>query len=441
MMIRLLAVSLAYFSVASAQGEKYEALPVLAANKIFPGVPLKGEYYQVLPDVTTDGFLTRTVINSGFGEFAAVGPGMLDIRLNEIEALSSLETFESSEEFQHGAKESVSDKTEGLKKLIDNPKETAQGIGEGVGRFFKRAARATKTGVQKAGDILNEKTPGALDESGAGANLPGASQAADSANSVNKYAQVAGASGRVALNILGFDDARRKLAKRLAVDPYTTNPVLDKRLDEVTQSIFAGDLAVDIATALIPGGTLVSASNVATDWVWDTPPGDLRVEIEQSLIAIGVSKENVDRFLRHQWYPLTYQALLTQSLESLEGVEGRVDIFPLVLTVTSFDQGRFVVNSLRMSAQYHESVRPINALTVHGTLVARDDSGAMVVTAPVDYMSWVEPLDAFTAQEVFSNRNKIMYITGAMTAKARNNLQKRGWETHEKSDLLVLLSQ
>jgi len=86
--------------------------------------------------------------------------------------------------------------------------------------------------------------------------------------------------------------------------------------------------------------------------------------------------------------------------------------------VTFFDQARFVVISLRMSAQYHEPVHPLKALTVYGALAALDESGTMVVTAPVDYMSWVEPLDALTAQEVFSNRNKIMYITGEMSAKA-----------------------
>ena len=75
------------------------------------------------------------------------------------------------------------------------------------------------------------------------------------------------------MNILGFDDSRRKLAKRLGVDPYTTNMVLDEKLDEVTWSIFAGDFGIDVATSLIPGSIVVTTSSLVTNWVWDTPPG------------------------------------------------------------------------------------------------------------------------------------------------------------------------
>ena len=423
-----------------AHAEDYEPLPLLTAKSLFPDIALKTEHYEVMPQVSTDGFLTRTVIKYKYGEFEAVGPGMLKIRLNEIEALTKLEEFESSDEFKQGAGESLSDKKGGIQQLVENPKETAQGMSEGVGRFFKRVGRTAKTGYQTAGDILDEKTPGTHDEDGPGANLPGALTINAEPDKANKYQKVAGITGQVGLDILGFDDSRRNLARRLAVDPYTTNRVLDEKLDDVTKSIFAGDFAVDVVTTMIPGGALVSATTIATDWVWDIPPGDLYVKIEKMLLGMGVSEENTDKFLRNSWYPLSYKTLLANSLDLLKGVRGREDIFPLVLTVTTFDQARFVTNSLRMTAQYHKSVRPIEEIGVYGTLVATDADSTLVVTAPVDYMSWVKQLDDFSSQEMFKDGEKKIYIVGITTTKARNKLESRGWNINENSELLDILA-
>ena len=423
----------------SVQAEDYEKPPTVSASKIFTDVALKGEQYEVRSKVPTDGFLTRSVIDSDFGEFVAVGPGMLRIRLNEIEALGKLEKFENSEEFQRGVKESASEKKGGVEQLVENPKDTLEGIGEGVGRFFKRTARSAKTGLQTAGDVIQEKSPGAPEEQGPGAKLPGAALSSEAKDTESKYAKVARASGEAALNVLGFDDARRRLAKRLAVDPYTTNRVLDEKLDEVTRSIFAGDFAIDIATSLIPGGTLVSTSNLVTNWVWDTPPGDLRVRIEESLRGMGVPQADIDRLLRHRWYPLSFQATMTTELESLKGVEGRAGIMPLALSVTTFDQAAFVVRTLRMIARYHETVAPVKSLLVHGTIVAQNDDRTFIVTAPVDYLSWNVDLDTFSSRNEFSGRNEL-HISGVMTDRARSELKKRGWETTENSDLLVPIS-
>jgi hypothetical protein len=128
---------------------------------------------------------------------------MLEMRLNEIEALAKLEELEGSDEFQRAMKDSAGEKTGGLEKIIDNPKESVEGMAEGIGRFFKRSYRSAKTGVQTAADVAQEKSPGSIEGSGPGASLEEATVDGES-----KYAKVARASGDVALNLLGFDDAR-----------------------------------------------------------------------------------------------------------------------------------------------------------------------------------------------------------------------------------------
>lgn len=419
--------------LSSAFAADYESPPSIPFDMVFHEVAIKGDNYSVAPSVPTDGFLTRAVIDSEFGEFVALGPGMLEIRLHEIDALVKLQTFEASDEFQRGAKESAQEKLSGLKQVYEKPKEAAAGISAGVSRFFKRSYRATKTGVQTINDVVHDRTPGSIE--GAGAKLPGNQQSQALSDSESKYKKAAKASGSAAVNILGFDDSRRKLAKRLGVDPYTTNPVLDEKLDEVTWSIFAGDFGIDVATSLIPGSIVVTTSSLVTNWVWDTPPGDLRVKIEQTLLGIGVSQEDVDRLLRHRAYPLSYQAALTAAMEAMGEVNGHENTMPLALSVQTVDQARFVVNTMRMLQRYHETVQPLREIDVQGTVFAITDKDTMVIAAPVDYVSWSEMLDRFSANDRFSSKPRELYIAGTMTTMASEQLSKRGWIVHQNSDL------
>ncbi len=431
------AISLA-IAITPAWAADYEKPPTLPAAKLFPGTPLKGKHYTIESKVRTDGFLTAAEIKTEFGNFVALGPGMLEIRLNEIDALVKLKTFEASDEFQRGAKESANEKWAGLKQVYDKPKEAAAGISEGVNRFFKRTVRATKTGAQTVNDVYHKRTPGSID--GAGANLPGKAQSQALPDGESKYKKAARASGSTAVNILGFDDSRRKLAKRLGVDPYTTNLILDEKLDEVTWSIFAGDFGIDLATSLIPGSIVVTTSSLVTNWVWDTPPGDLRVKIEETLLKAGISQEDIDRLLRHRSYPLSYQAALTTTLEGLAKVDGHEDIMPLVLSVTTVDQARFVVNTMRMLQRYHETVEPLNFIAIQGTVFATNTKGSLVITAPADYVSWSEMMDNFSGQKKFTGQKHELHSAGAMSQLAKSHFEERGWELHENSKLFQLIS-
>ena len=72
----------------------YESPPTLLASELAKGAQLNGPHYRVDEQVATDGFLTRFTVHSDFGDFAAVGPGMLDVRVREVGALAELQKVE-----------------------------------------------------------------------------------------------------------------------------------------------------------------------------------------------------------------------------------------------------------------------------------------------------------------------------------------------------------
>jgi hypothetical protein len=414
----------------------FETPPILSAAETIEDQPLTTDVYTIEDPVPTDGFMALYSITSPHGAFTASGPGMLNTRLNEIRALAALQAMQDDDRFVDAAEDTAKDTVSNLRRLVEKPKETLEGVPEGVGRFFKRTGRTLKTGVQKLGDVRQGRMPGV--DNTATSNLPGGSATAVVPNTSLTESTLK-ASGDAAVNVLGFDKQRRRLAKELNVDPYTTNTILADKLDDVTWAAFAGGLGVNVLTSLIPGGFILSTSSRLSDWVWDTAPGDLRVEIERTLLEMGVGQSDVDRFLRHSFYTMSMQAVLAASLEDFDGVEGRTDLMPLVLSVGSEGQARFLVQTLDMFRNYHRDIEPLAAFYVQGTVIGVSTTEQPIVMAPIDYMSWTPVLDRFASNvETGFENAPTLYNTGMTSARTDEALSERGWTVRDASLLGTL---
>ena len=414
----------------------FETPPTLSAAETVKDQPLTTEVYYIEDPVPTDGFMALYSITSPHGAFTASGPGILNTRLNEIRALAALQAMQEDDRFVDAAEDTAKDTVSNLRRLIEKPKETLEGVPEGVGRFFKRTGRTIKTGVQKLGDVREGRLPGVNETTAS--NLPGGSATVVTPNK-SLTESTLNASGDAAVNVLGFDKQRRRLAKELNVDPYTTNTILAAKLDDVTWAAFAGGLGVNVMTSLVPGGFILSTSSRLSDWVSDTAPGDLRVEIERKLLEIGVGQSNIDRFLRHSFYTMSMQAVLAASLEDLNGVEGQTDLMPLVLSVGSEGQARFLLQTLDMFRNYHKDIEPLAAFYVQGTVIGVSTTEQPVVMAPIDYMSWTPVLDRFVSNvETAFKNTPILYNTGMLSTRTNEVLSEREWILRDASLLGAL---
>src|SRR5438045_4593225 len=85
-------------------------------------------------------------------------------------------------------------------------------------------------------------------------------------------------SGDAAMNLLGVNKAKRRIAKQAGADPYTTNPVLAKQLDDLARAAVAGRVSLDVALAVSTAGIATAISTTATvsNLVWDRSPEDIR---------------------------------------------------------------------------------------------------------------------------------------------------------------------
>jgi hypothetical protein len=392
-----------------------------AADLAPPDVPLKGAQYAVDADVPTDGFLATFTIRSDFGKIEARGPGMLKLRVAEVEAVIRLKEMKSSDVFVKSLSQSASALGGAMVNVVTNTKEVVKAVPAGVGRFLDRAARSAKTAAQKIGDVREDKEAGAPRGAEASTNTPSVALAAGAA------------AGSTALNVLGYDEKRRGLAKDLRVDPYTTNPVLKKGLDDVARVAFAGGLGVDVLASKVPGGKLVKSTSTFSDWIYEKPPGDLKVWMERSLREMGVDQETIDLFLRQKYWTLTTQTALVMALEKMTGVEGRGAVLNTVVTAENEDQTRFLALGMTLLAREHEST-PLKAI-LDGKPIGVTRKGRVVVTLPLDYVCWTERFATFVRRDDILAQKPELLITGRLSDIARGQMRDLGWDVREQIPL------
>jgi hypothetical protein len=394
----------------------FEKPAVLRAADLAAAELLKGPRFQVDETVPTDGLLARFTIKSDFGPFEAQGPGMLAVRVAEIRALDTLSHVEKSDVFQKALAESARRTGQSLKAAVTHPVETLKGLPEGVGRFFERVGRGVTTGAQKAGDYIGEKQ-----------GQPGGASGGDVATAAGQ------AASNVGENVIGYDDARRRVAKELRVDPYTTNAVLSKKLDEVAWAQWTGEFGMDVALGLVPGGVALRFTrNWVSDLVWDLSPGDLDVRMDKQFQAMGVPQEIIDRFLRQPRYTRTIRVILAESLAALPPGAGRATVVDWALTAESETQARFMAGAVAILADYHRSEAPVAKLWVAGTLLGETEAGALVVPAPADYVSWTERVAGFaTRPDVAAAKSRQLWLSGRLSPRARQELTAHGWTVRE----------
>jgi hypothetical protein len=383
--------------------------PVLKASDLAPPELLKGPRFHVDPKVPTDGLLTKFTIRSDFGDFEAEGLGMLGIRVGEIQALDVMNKTEKSEVFQRALVGSAKRTGKSVATAVTHPVETAKGVPAGVGRFFQRVERGVKTGAAKAHDYM----------SGTGEEKTSSSEAAE---------QV----GSAAADLIGQQDSRRRVAKVLKVDPYTTNPVLDKKLNEFAWVVWAGEFGLDYGITMVPGGMAITLTRTwVSDLVWDVNPGDLNVRAQKQLEELNVPSDTIGRFLRQRAFTLTTRTALLQALAALGPGPGRADVIPWALTAKSDTQARFIAGAVMILADHHEKKDSIAELRVSGTLVGRTKNGALIVPAPVNYVSWTKLVAGFVTRPDLEAPDREILLAGRLSPRTRQELTRLHWVTHE----------
>src|SRR5882724_1023549 len=193
----------------------FEELPELKATEILKPELLKGPHFVVRDPVPTGSGMNQFTIDSDFGVFEADGNEMLLQRLKEIDAIARLQEVSRTDEFKKSLVAAAKSPLNSAKNIARDPAQAISNVPKGVMKFLGRA-KQTVENVGKGGN----------DTMGDGSRMK---------------------------DVIGYADKKRKIALQMAIDPYSTNTVLQKALGDVAWASWAGRFAFSAATFPISG--------------------------------------------------------------------------------------------------------------------------------------------------------------------------------------------
>jgi hypothetical protein len=378
-----------------------EPMPTLDAATLAPAGLLNGSGYSVDAKAPVVGYMGQFTLRAPAGSFSADGTEMLAIRVGELTAIAKLSQMSQTGVFADALTVSAKKTGTAIGQAVMNPVDTVAGVPAGVGRFFQSAATTASRATESKEGSSSSQNAGDTDN-----------------------------------DLLGINKAKRQLAKQVGADPYTTNPVLAKQLDDLARAAFAGGVSLDVALAVSTAGvaTAISATATVSNLVWDKSPEDIRTINEKKLAAVGVGADTVRAFVTNRWLTPTLSVPFVEHIAQLPAAKGRAAVVALTSTVASEGEARFMLNAVSMARQIGTERDPVVALDLMGRiLVIHTRGGRIEVPAPVDYVVWTEPVKAFAERKDLKGTERNILVTGLASKRAREGLQATGWAVKEQS--------
>jgi len=390
-----------------------ESEPTLPTQELAPpSVALNGSGYAVDSPTQVKNFLGQFSIRSDWGAIDAAGGVVLILRIAEMPALAELDTISHTKVFADAIAESAGKTVNGVARVASDPVGTITGIPAGVGRLFVRTADK----LSGAAGAISASAKGGGTKSGEAI--------------VTDYAK----------EFAGLNRARRALAKAAGIDPYTGNPLLQKRLEELAWASVAGAVPVSLATSAVGGvaGTALKVTKRLDGLVWDLSPDEIKNKLEPRLVARGNSPELAKSFLRNTTFTPTLQLSFVNALEGLGRVRGEEGLLRIAIGARSEAHAFFLIQQLRMirrSAGTKDPARELIALDQ--SVVARLASGRRLLALPVDYFSWTEQVAELAGRADRERGQRDLVVAGIASPVLIQAARELGWRVSDRAGYVI----
>jgi len=381
---------------------------------------VSGKNFKIRDPVHSDGLMHRYVVESRFGEFEAYGRDELDERLREIAALNRIAETSDSDVALKAVKRGIEDDVKAVAGVVKDPVGTVLGIPRGIGHLLG--------GYRARADELTKKDKKTKSTDAAGNGEPPANESDSSAKKyIDRY--------------MGLSAAERRWYAKLGIDPYTRNDVLRgavRRLAKV-------DSKVTFGMKFVPGVPYAGEAKRALDAIYNEDPAVLRKKRREALATFGLTPAEVERFENTLLLDPTRQTALVDAMKTLEGVSGREELLRTAMSVTSELEVEVFLRSTGLLLRTHAR-RPITRIVAGLRLpTAQFADRRVAVFGAFDAVQWTAEvagyegaiLDALPADAPARE----VWLSGAISQRARAAMEQRGWEVHEQAETALATPQ
>lgn len=416
----------------------FELEPVLGATAFVQPALMSGPGYVLDPHVEVRGYMAQFTLDTPQGPVRAESVEILADRVAEMPALEALDAMTHSRAFLDAASESVTRTGTGLGQVLMHPIATLAGIPSGVARYFgkrldKLGRQAQSLSDRTAKELGNSGDPypradGPMTESRDIDRAEAAKQQTD-----NGYGWLDDAGSEIARELkrqIKYSQVKRELAERLGIDPYTSNPHLRERLDQLAWAGSGGRYAAGAALASIGGvGAIVlDRGSQLNELVWKLDGPQLQEFNAERLQRYCGDNLLMRQFLRRGVFTPTLQTALVDHLAALQPANGCDAMLELGMTAQSELEARYLVNALQLVSERLGPRAHAGTLLVVGAGLAYDTTdGERVLPLPVDYLAWTPEVQAFIDRPEFRQAEKTILISGQSTMRSQRELTARGW--------------
>lgn len=385
----------------------YEAPPTVPVTDLLPPEIVNNADYTIDSDVPTDGFMGIFRLHTRFGIYRCLGREMLYTRLAELRALEKLDEVSKTKVFAKAAAGAAEEPVKAAYKIVSNPIGSAEAVPVGVAHLFKDVLKGMVGAGGSVVKVAKPREPG-----------PKPPPSRD--------------------DPFGYNKLRSLWARKLGVDPYTTNRPLAVKLNHLATIGFATDKAVGVGMSfglgpLGPIGEYVSWLPDVDEHLLTAPPKDVTIINERRLGRLGVPKESMKPLTENPWFTPTLQTRYVNALIRLKGVGGAAGETELAGDAHSEEEARFLCGCLEMLGSYNANVAPLKELSTHASVpaaVAVD--GSLVVASPLDVLSWSRTTDNFVSQRDKS-QPAVFCTNGILTKRAAAAFAAAGWKVRRLS--------
>jgi hypothetical protein len=398
----------------------YPALPIMAALLLAVTAPaaesfdkfgprsiqavvsadlMQGPHYRIAATVQTYDFLNDFITSSDYGVFESRSDAMLRRLLREIPAIASLRQISTGDAYAKAVEQAALGSVRGVEGLVTQPVQTLENVPTAVFDVFSRSGAALNTAAE------GQKTA---------------------------YEDSASA------QLLQMSSYKRDYAKRLGVDPYSTNPVLQKELDSVSWAAAVGNLTVG-AASMAAGGPVMAALSAARNLdqaaniVASLPPAELALRDQAAMRRMGIDNGLAQQFMGQRQFSPRHKYVLLTALDAMTGTAGRVAVIRVSLEAPNEQWALFYQQMAELLDGYNDRVSPIVSIERFNRLIlAHDQTGKAIVIAPIDYMIWNERVASVTEEmakrmQLSPGGNKFeLWITGTASPLFKGEAEARG---------------
>jgi len=382
----------------------FETPPQLVAAEFLPGELLTGPHHDLESQVINDGFTNHYRVVSDFGDFPAAGFMELEQRVEEVQAIAVLREMNRREAYQKGAvsgaKRTALTPVRQVKRYIDNPLHLVLAV---------------------PGEAM--RVVGIVED-------------------VRKLARM-GLTKAYLKDLIGFEDAKKDLAKRLGVDPGSPNPVLQAELNHAAWSYYGGSAPMYLLEEFMPivpiphmslvagGESLGEAADVFSNEVGGK-------SIKRQMRNMGVEKADRKAFKNHPAYSSRDRKNLVRSLNRVEDASGRETFVRFALDARNAEDARAMVRQAQTVAVYDATYDDIVEMTwVDDAMFCYTRSGVVMMPLDADYVAWTQNfagrVDAMSDWRPESGEveGREIWIAGEFTPWAQRELEARTVAVHE----------